>query len=136
MFLSRLSNREKCIFMNFALAMARADGIVLDSEKRMLSDYAAEMALSLEDFVFEENFEDLLAEICEISTDQTKRIIYFELKAIAKVDEHVAEEERILLQRLEQAFSLDEKTVSLCTELLDNYLLACKNIFNFVEKAK
>ena len=133
MFLSRLNNREKNIFMSLALAVARADGIVLDSEKRMLSDYASEMGLSLENPVPEKNFEALLAEINETSSDQTKRIIYVELRALANVDENIAVEEKTLLYSLEQAFCFDKKTISLCINLLDNYIFACKNLIKFIE---
>ena len=133
MFLSRLNNREKNIFMSLALAVARADGIVLDSEKRMLSDYASEMGLSLENPVPEKNFEALLAEINETSSDQTKRIIYVELRALANVDENIAVEEKTLLYSIEQAFCFDKKTISLCINLLDNYIFACKNLIKFIE---
>ncbi len=47
MFLGKLNEEEKKLFLNLAVKVAEANGIVAEAEKNMINQYCLEMGLSV-----------------------------------------------------------------------------------------
>ncbi|MCR5575108.1 MAG: hypothetical protein K6F78_09870 [Bacteroidaceae bacterium] len=135
MFLLELSKKEKQTFLNLANLIVGTDGVVMDAEKQMLAQYAAEMQLKDEDIVVETDLDKLIADAKEFSP-RVKRIVYVELLAIANVDGLFDEKEKAIFVQLAKAFQYDEAFVEAAIERIDFYISASQSLSNFIAEGE
>lgn len=139
MFLTSLTNREKELFLNLAIAVIRADGLVQESEKQILNAYAIEMQIPNHNINITQEVNNIgacIQELAEKSNAQTKRAVFVELLALAFADGDFAAEEKELVQLLAQAFHLDNTMIERVANLQDAYMTAYILLTNFVEKGE
>ena len=136
MFLNSLNPTEKDNFMKLAMAMIKADGIVEDSEKQIMSAYANEMQIAVRDFDEHDEIDRAIEEFAMNSTTQTKRIVFLELLALAFADRNYAAEEKTLVQQLADAFEFDKAFIEQAINLEDTYVAAYMSLVNLVEKGE
>lgn len=98
MFLNSLNPTEKDNFMKLAVAVIKADGVVEESEKQILSAYANEMQIPVCNLDEQCDADNIIKEFAMTSTPQTKRIVFLELLALAFADGNYAAEEKVLVQ--------------------------------------
>ena len=134
MFLNSLNPTEKDDFMKLAVAVIKADGIVEESEKQILSAYANEMLIPICNLDEQCDVDSIIKEFAMTSTPQTKRIIFLELLAFA--DGNYATEEKTLLQQLADAFEFDKAFIEQAINLEDAYVAAYMSLVNLVEKGE
>lgn len=82
MFLNSLNSTEKDNFMKLAVAVIKADGVVEESEKQILSAYANEMQIPVCNLDEQCDADSIIKEFAMTSTLQTKRIIFFRVTCI------------------------------------------------------
>ena len=136
MFLNSLSPTEKDNFMKLAMAMIKADGIVEDSEKQIMSAYANEMQIAVRDFDEHDEIDRAIEEFAMNSTTQTKRIVFLELLALAFADGDHAAEEKALMRRLADTFGLDREFIEQAINLEDAYVTVYSSLVNLIEKGE
>lgn len=136
MFLNSLNPTEKDNFMKLAVAVIKADGVVEESEKQILSAYANEMPIPVCNLDEQCDADSIIKEFAMTSTPQTKRIIFFELLALAFADGNYATEEKALVQQLADAFEFDRAFIEQAINLEDAYVAAYISLVNLVEKGE
>ncbi len=136
MFLKSLNSREKDHFLKLAMAIMKADGVIGESKKLMLSDYANEMKIT--SFNLEERCETdkIIEEFVMTSTPKTKRIVFLELLALAFADGNYSTEEKTLVQQLANAFKLEKTFIERAKNLQDAYLTVYTSLVNLIEKGE
>lgn len=136
MFLNSLNPTEKDNFMKLAVAVIKADGVVEESEKQILSAYANEMQIPVCSLNEQSNADNIIKEFAMNSTLQTKRIVFLELLALAFADGNYAAEEKVLVQQLADAFEFDRVFIEQAINLEDAYIAAYMSLVNLVEKGE
>lgn len=136
MFLNSLNPTEKDSFMKLAVAIIKADGVVEESEKQILSAYANEMQIPVCNLDEQSDTDSIIKEFAMNSTVQTKRIVFLELLALAFADGNYAVEEKALVQQLADAFEFDRAFVEQAINLEDAYVAAYMSLVNLVEKGE
>lgn len=109
MFLHMLDNNEKVAFLQIAHRIAASDGIVTDSEKKVIRQYCLEM--QIEDLKDDDKILDLPKVLAKISNPQSQRIFLLETMALLMADSlrrldelEVAEKE--ILDEMTKTFGL------------------------------
>lgn len=136
MFLNSLNPTEKDNFMKLAIAVIKADGVVEESEKQILSAYANEMQIPVCNLDEQCDADNIIKEFAMTSTPQTKRIVFLELLALAFADGNYAAEEKVLVQQLADAFEFDRAFIEQAINLEDAYVAAYMSLVNLVEKGE
>ena len=136
MFLNSLNPTEKDNFMKLAVAVIKADGVVEESEKQILSAYANEMQIPVCNFDEQVDNDSIIKKIAMDSTPQTKRIVFLELLALAFADGNYAAEEKALVQQLADAFEIDRAFIEKAINLEDSYIAAYMSLAHLVEKGE
>ena len=122
--------------MKLAVAVIKADGVVEESEKQILSAYANEMQIPVCNLDKQCDADSIIKEFAVTSTLQTKRIIFLELLALAFADGNYAAEEKALVQQLTDAFEFDRAFIEQAINLEDAYVAAYMSLVNLVEKGE
>jgi DnaJ-domain-containing protein 1 len=136
MFLNSLNPTEKDNFMKLAVAVIKADGVVEESEKQILSAYANEMQIPVCNLDEQSNADNIIKEFAVNSTLQTKRIVFLELLALAFADGNYAAEEKALVQQIASVFEFDKAFIEQAINLEDAYMAAYMSLVNLVEKGE
>lgn len=136
MFLNSLNPTEKDNFMKLAVAVIKADDVVEESEKRILSAYANEMQIPVYNIEEQSDTDSIIKEFAMNSTSQTKRIVFLELLALAFADGSYVAEEKALVQQLVDAFEFDRTFIEQAINLEDAYVAAYMSLVNLVEKGE
>lgn len=136
MFLNSLNPTEKNNFMKLAVAVIKADGVVEESEKQILSAYANEMQIPVCNLDEQSNVDNIIKEFAMKSTLQTKRIVFLELLALAFADGSYVAEEKTLVQQLANVFEIDRTFIEQAINLEDAYMSAYMSLVNLVEKGE
>lgn len=93
MFLSMLNSKQKDMFRELCVYLINVDNDVDEREVTMLQAYCDEMGIPFSEKVAYNNMDDLMKDICEISSESEKRIIAFELIGIVYADQLIKDEE-------------------------------------------
>ena len=86
MFLPMLAEKQKYLFLEFAYAMAAADGNIAPEEERIMEAYMAEMELFIKERPARRALDDILADIHSTCDAQTRRIFIFEIIGLVLSD--------------------------------------------------
>lgn len=136
MFLNSLNPTEKDNFMKLAMTLIKADGVVEESEKQILSAYANEMQIQVRSLDEQCDTDKVIEELAKSSSLKTRRIIFLELLALAFADGNYVAEEKELIKCLANAFELDKTFVDRAINLEDAYVAAYMSLVNLVEKGE
>lgn len=108
MFLSKLTKEKQDAFLNLAYTMVYADGRLDAAEKKLFDTYKLEIDVDLSK-VHAVDFAEELAAFDDSDVEE-KTGIFFELYAIALIDESYPEEEKVLVDIMQKRFGItDEK---------------------------
>lgn len=123
MFLNKLDNSLKNLFLEFGYIIANADGNFSTPERELLKSYCTELQI---DYNLDEkkspSEEEIISKIKEISKEQERRIIIFELVGLAMTDGDYSELERNIIKNAQKEFGFSEDFEKLCEILIDRYL--------------
>lgn len=122
--------------MKLAMTLIKADGVVEESEKQILSAYANEMQIQVRSLDEQCDTDKVIEELAKSSSLKTRRIIFLELLALAFADGNYVAEEKELLKCLANAFELDRKFIDRAVNLEDAYVAAYMSLVNLVEKGE
>lgn len=136
MFLNSLNPTEKDNFMKLAMTLIKADGVVEESEKQILSAYANEMQIQVRSLDEQCDTDKVIEELAKSSSLKTRRIIFLELLALAFADGNYVAEEKELIKCLANAFELDKTFIDRAVNLEDAYVAAYMSLVILVEKGE
>ena len=136
MFLNSLNPVEKDNFMKLAVAVIKADGVVEESERQILSAYTNEMQIPVYNLDEQSDADNVIKEFAMNSTLQTKRIVFLELLALAFADGIYAAKEKALVRQLADAFEFDRAFIEQAVNLEDAYVAAYMSLVDLVEKGE
>lgn len=106
MFLSKLSREKQEAFLNLAYTMIYADGRLDAAEKKLFDTYKLEIEADLSK-AHKVDFAEGLAAFDDSDIEE-KTGIFFELYAIALIDESYPEEERVLVEAMQKRFGITD----------------------------
>lgn len=136
MFLNRLNNEEKVIFLKLAIAVIQADGRLEESEKSFIAEYSREMGLESYDLNEKIEPQELAEKIEKNSSDSVKRIFLLELTALANVDGEFEKSEKYLILSFLKIFGFEDSFLDECLKILDEYNIVSKKLVTFVQEEK
>lgn len=134
MYLTKLSEREKELFLNLANAVVLADGQVVEQELSSLNYYSREMNFPYCMKNEISNLDEILNELREKSTDEIKRVFLLELLALAFADKDYAEAEEEILKKICAAFGFSNSVYFKTLYLVVDYLSDLDKMGKFIEK--
>lgn len=105
MFLANLSDKKQEAFLNLAYTMIYADGRLDAAEKKLFDTYKLEIENADLSKAHAVDFNEELAAFDDSSVEE-KTGIFFELYAIALIDEAYPEEERALVEIMKKRFGI------------------------------
>lgn len=136
MFLNALNPLEKNNFMKLAVLIIKANGVIEESEKQILSVYANEMQIPICNFDEHDDTDKIIKKFKIDSTIQAKRIVFLELLALALADGNYDTEEKALLQQLADAFEFEKTFIEQAINLEDAYMSTYMSLVNLIEKGE
>ena len=107
MFLSKLTKEKQDAFLNLSYTIVYADGRLDEAEKKLFDSYKLEMDADFSK-AHKVDFAKELA-VFDDSSAEEKTGIFFELYAIALIDESYPEEEKILVELMQKRFGITDK---------------------------
>ncbi len=106
MYLNYLEETEKIAFLKLAHAIANSDDEFCDNEKIIINSYCNEMGIA--DITFDKDeLIDILS--CQFKTDQSRRIVIFELMSVINANGEFKTKENDIINILLKEFNIEEK---------------------------
>lgn len=132
MFLSKLTREKQEAFLNLAYTMVYADGRLDAAEKKIFDSYKLEIENSDLSKAHKVDFEEGLAAFDDSSVEE-KNGIFFELYAIALIDESYPEEEKVLVDLMQKRFGITEAKMKEMRDGLKSLTEAYANLAKIVK---
>lgn len=132
MYLSLLTPELKNDFLDLALILTSADGVITDEEKTMIIEYCNEMNISLNNDVPPLPLNQLLDDISEKSDKRQKKIILFELTGLALSDSDYDISEKKIIELAAVYFDLDSSFLKSCEDVIKKYNILQNKINDIV----
>lgn len=106
MYLNYLEENEKIAFLKLAHLIANSDDEFCDNERIIINSYCNE--IGIEDIEFDKNeLIDIIA--YQFKTDQSRRIVIFELMNIINANGEFKDKEKSIIDILLKEFNIEEK---------------------------
>lgn len=132
MFLSKLTREKQDAFLNLAYTMVYADGRLDAAEKKLFDTYKLEIEDADLSKAHAVDFAEGLAAFDDSSVVE-KTGVFFELYAIALIDEAYPEEERVLVDTMQKRFGITDAKMQEMREGLKALTDAYANLAKIVE---
>ena len=131
MFLSKLTREKQEAFLNLTYTMIYADGRLDAAEKKLFDTYKLEIDADFSKAHAVDFAEELAA--FDDSTVAPKTDVFFELYAIALIDESYPEEERVLVDIMQKRFGITDAKIKEMRDGLKALTDAYANLAKIVE---
>ena len=132
MFLANLTDKKQEAFLNLAYTMVYADGRLDAAEKKLFDTYKLEIEDADLSKAHTVDFNEALAAFDDSSVEE-KTGIFFELYAIALIDEAYPEEEKVLVEAMQKKFGITAAKMQEMRDGLKALTEAYKNLAKIVE---
>ena len=132
MFLSKLTREKQEAFLNLAYTMVYADGRLDAAEKKLFDTYKLEIEDADLSKAHAVDFAEGLKIFDDLS-DKEKAGIFYELYAIALIDESYPDEEKILVDTMQKHFGITDAKMQEMRDGLKKLTDAYINIAKIVE---
>lgn len=132
MFLAGLSKEKQEAFLNLAHTMVYADGRLDENEKKIFDSYKSELVDVDFSKAHDVDFAKELA-IFDNSSQKEKFAIFFELYAIALIDESFPEEEKKLVDIMQKCLNVSDAKMQEMKDGLKAITVAYNNLTKIIE---
>ena len=128
MFIAGFSKDLQEKFLNLAYTMVYADGRLDEREQQIFAGYSVEVDPSID--MSKVHAVDFAAELATFDecTAVDKQKIFFELYAIALIDESYPDAEKILVEQAKKRFNISDEKVAQMNSALKKFVDAYKNL--------
>ena len=131
MFVARLTPEKQEVFLNLAYTMVYADGRLDEKEDKLFKTYALEVGEEMLAKAHNVDFEKELVKFADCSREE-KLGVFFELYAIALIDESYPEEEKILVDIMQKHFDVSDDKMKEMRDGLKAFTDAVRNLEKIV----
>jgi uncharacterized tellurite resistance protein B-like protein len=114
MFLNRLDNNSKQLFLNLAYSVAQSDELFSDMQKELIKNYASEM--DIDNIDFNKNNFDLESELKKVQNKDYQKIILIEILAIVYSDNIMHPAEKEIIDTIVDTWNLNSSLVTVYGE--------------------
>jgi tellurite resistance protein len=121
MYLNRINENCKYLFLELAKSIGRADGDFTDAEKEMVNEYCREMQIADIKEPSGKDNETIMKELADLCNKQERKIIVLELIGLAHADKIFSVEERDFIAKLADTFHMEVQYVQACENLIKKY---------------
>ena len=130
MFIAGFDKQKQAMFLNLAYTMIYADGKLDEKEQMLFNSYQIEVNVDMSS-VHKVDFEEGLAVFDECLKEEKQRI-FFELYAIALIDDVYADEEKVLVDIVKNRFNISEDKMNQMRNALLTFINAYNNLQSVV----
>ena len=131
MFLNRLSNEQKELFLDLCIHASKSNEDFSDEEKLTLEQYCEEMHIEVR-FDEKAGFEEAASKLLDISTDTELRIIMLETAALLISDNSYDEQEQSFFESLSAKLGMDKAAADEVMDVVRNLTAIYERIGEFV----
>ena len=131
MFIAGLEKKKQEAFLNLAYTMVYADGKLDEREQQLFNSYSLEVDLDLSK-AHKVDFENELS-VFDDSDKVEKTKVFFELYAIALIDDVYAEEEKDLVEMMKKKFNITDSKMKEMRDGIKALTEAYSNLSKIVE---
>ncbi len=107
MFLDRLNDKEKEMFLDLTVYTAQANGIIEDTEKNLILQYCKEMGVAFYDISKLHSLEEVVA-VFSKSSKEKKRIVLLEILGLCYADGDFDTVEQAFAKKFSQDIGLKD----------------------------
>lgn len=127
-FITGFNKAQQEKFLNLAYTMVYADGRLDEREQQLFAGYSVEVDPSID--MAQVHAVDFAAELSAFDecTAVDKQKIFFELYAIALIDEAFPDSEKVLVEQAQKRFNISDDKVAQMGAALKNFIDAYKNL--------
>lgn len=131
MFVSGLSKEKQEAFLNLAYTMMHVDDKIAEQEQKIFKSYSSELTVDLNSAHKVDFEKELMA--FDGSSDTEKNKVFFELYAIALIDEVFEEAEKELVDIMKEKFNISDAKMKEMKEGLERLTLAYRHLDDIVK---
>ena len=106
MYLNKLNNEQKELFLDLCIHAAMANGDFADKEKEMVNEYCSEMNINKIRYVAIESLDDVIVKLIAISTKEEMKMIVLEITALLISDNEFDKFEKVFIEKINNKISL------------------------------
>lgn len=119
MYLARLSNEKKHLFLDLEIYLSKIDGDFSELEKNIINTHCAEMRIDNNNYETELSYEELLIKLRDDLNLEEKHIIFLELVAVILADNVYHNAEKNMVVRLAEILNISQNNISKAFEIIN-----------------
>ena len=131
MFLAKLSNEKRHLFLDLELHISKIDGEFSESEKNIIDTHCIEMHIDSNKYQCELSLDEVIRKLSEC-TVQEKHIIFIEMLAVVMADEVYHEKEKQIVEDLADVLGISNDEIIKAFSALNKLKEAYEELSNFV----
>ena len=120
MFLNRLDNNSKEVFLSLAYYISTVDSLYVNIQKTLISKYLQEMNIA--DIDFDINLFELVDSVKKVTNKEDQKIILIELLGIVYNDGVITNIEKEMLDKIVDTWNINSSLVVVYSEWSKNLL--------------
>lgn len=120
MFLDRLNDKEKEMFLDLTVYTSQANGVVEDTEKNMILQYCKEMGVAFYDISKLHSLDEIIA-VFSKSSKEKKRIVVLEILGLCYADGDFDTVEQAFAKKFSQDIGLKEDVFDVLSRDIKEY---------------
>lgn len=120
MFLDRLNDKEKEMFLDLTVYTSQANGVVEDTEKNMILQYCKEMGVAFYDISKLHSLDEIIA-VFSKSSKEKKRIVVLEILGLCYADGDFDTVEQAFAKKFSQDIGLKEDVFDILSRDIKEY---------------
>ena len=133
MYLSKLSDEQKELFLDLALFSMESDGVIKDQELEMVHRFCEEMRIDYRNKKNHASFEEVVCRLKDVSNKSELKKITVELIALKYSDEVYADEEAEILDCMKKIFKFSSHEMEDLIYYTRHLLNSCEAVNNIVK---
>jgi len=120
MFLDRLNDKEKEMFLDLAVYAAQANGVVEETEKYMIMQYCKEMGVAFYDISRLHTLEEIIGVFAKTSKEK-KKIVVLELLGLCYADNEFDNIEDAFVKKVSNDIGLKDEIYDILKRDINEY---------------
>ncbi|MGV8147031.1 MAG: hypothetical protein ACLKAK_11925 [Alkaliphilus sp.] len=132
MFLSKISQEQKELFLQLSIHAAMANNIIAKEQRVIINEYCLEMGISEVEIEAAVSLSKVLERFKILSNEQEIRIVVFEVLGLLLSDKQYDNLERNFVEELRKEFGLSNDLIERMLTLLDEFNVVFTRISDVV----
>ena len=133
MYLNKLTNEQKELFLDLCIHAAMADNKFVDEEKDIIIEYCLEMGIP-ERYEIKTALDDVIEKLSAVSTKKEMRIVYMEIMALLLSDRVFDEKEKVFVEKIATVAEITDEEKEMILNAVQELFVVYGNISSFINK--